>query len=137
VSEAEKARVKINFFRDRSLNFFDWMLIKHLAAKLEGCVEKKLVDDRLIDEMLENVVRVLDMRLITKVVYKLEKGVSALFLIAESHVAIHTWGDLKLADVEIVTCKASSDVRKGLDVIISSLSPKSVTTNYWEYTTEE
>jgi len=39
-------------------------------------------------------------------------GLSMLYLIAESHIAIHTWPEYNLIDLEIVTCKEESDVWK-------------------------
>jgi S-adenosylmethionine/arginine decarboxylase-like enzyme len=58
-------------------------------------------------------------------------------LIAESHIAIHTWPEHKLVDLEIVTCKEESDVMEGLKVAMRYFKPEKVETNYWEYTYEE
>jgi S-adenosylmethionine decarboxylase proenzyme len=111
------------------------MKIKHLAARIEGCKRDLLSDETTILQTLEKVVKVLDMRLIKKFIHKFNPGggISALFLIAESHIAFHSWPEIGFADVEIVTCKESADVEKGLEVIVKKLKPKRVVKKIWEY----
>jgi S-adenosylmethionine/arginine decarboxylase-like enzyme len=60
-----------------------------------------------------------------------------LYLIAESHIAIHTWSEYKLIDLEIVTCKEESDVMEGLKVAMKYFNPEKVESNYWEYNHEK
>ncbi len=110
--------------------------IKHLAARMEGCERSLLSDESFISSVLEKVVDALEMHLLKKLSYKFEEGggVSALFLIAESHVALHSWPEYGFCDVEIVTCKADADVEKGLEILVKEFKPKNVVKEKWEYT---
>jgi S-adenosylmethionine decarboxylase len=111
------------------------MKIKHLAARMEGCKRDLLSDKTLILNTLKKVVEVLDMHLIKSFIHKFNPGggVSALFLISESHIAFHSWPEIGFADVEIVTCKENANVEKGLEVIVKNFRPKKVIKKVWEY----
>jgi S-adenosylmethionine/arginine decarboxylase-like enzyme len=39
-----------------------------------------------------------------------------------------------MIDLEIVTCKDSSDVLKGLEIAIKHFKPENIEKNVWEYT---
>ncbi|MEM5831894.1 MAG: adenosylmethionine decarboxylase [Candidatus Aenigmatarchaeota archaeon] len=112
------------------------MKIKHLAARLEDCgVERRLLSDKVFAfGVLDEVVKKLGMTYIDKVYYKFKpEGLSVLYLIQQSHIAMHTWPEYSFIDVEIVTCKEDSDVEKGLEVIIKSYKPQKIEKCYWEY----
>ena len=64
-------------------------------------------------------------------------GLSMLYLIVESHIAIHTWPEYRLIDSQIVTCKEESDVMEGLKIAMEHFKPEKVETNFWEYTYEK
>jgi S-adenosylmethionine decarboxylase len=53
-------------------------------------------------------------------------GLSALALILESHIAIHTWSELKYATVDVFTCGNKSEPILAFEYIVSKLKPKSV-----------
>ena len=113
------------------------MKVKHLDAKLVNCRIKEdlLSDEYFVKEVLDDIVKKLKMTFIDKVSHKFNpRGLSVLYLIAESHIAIHTWPELKLVDLEIVTCKDESDVFDGLKIVVERFKAEKVETNYWEYT---
>jgi len=51
------------------------------------------------------------------------QGVSGVVLVAESHLAIHTWPEYGYAAVDIFTC-GQMDISKALQVILGSLKGK-------------
>jgi len=113
------------------------MKIKHLNAKLANCRidENLLSDESFIGRVFDEIVDKLRMTFIDKLSFKFNpRGLSMIYLIAESHIAIHTWPEQKLVDIEIVTCKQESDVMEGLSIAMNYLKPEKVETNYWEYT---
>jgi len=113
------------------------MKVKHLSAKLENCRidESLLSDESFVKKVFDEIVKKLNMTFIDKVSFKFNpRGLSMLYLIAESHIAIHTWPEHKLIDLEIVTCKEKSDVIEGLKISMEYFKPEKVETNYWEYT---
>lgn len=63
-------------------------------------------------------------------------GVSALALILESHIAIHTWNEFRYATVDVFTCGDKSDPMLAFDHIISRLKPKHVTKHFADRSSE-
>jgi S-adenosylmethionine decarboxylase len=51
-------------------------------------------------------------------------GVSAIVVIKESHIAIHTWPEIKYASVDIFTCGEKADPWKAYEIIVSRLNPR-------------
>ncbi len=57
-------------------------------------------------------------------------GVSAIALVLESHIAIHTWKEYNYATVDIYTCGEHTDPWKAWEVITTALKPEKVTVYY-------
>lgn len=57
-------------------------------------------------------------------------GVSAIALVLESHIAIHTWLEYNYATVDVYTCGEHTDPWKALEVIIKALRPRTHTVHY-------
>lgn len=49
------------------------------------------------------------------------QGVTAILLLAESHISIHTWPEANKAAVDIYTCGSHTNPEKGLEVILERL----------------
>lgn len=112
------------------------MKVKHLSAKLENCrVERNLLSDKFFTfKVLDKVVERLGMNFIDKVYYEFQpEGLSVIYLIKESHIAIHTWPEFNLVDVEISTCKDDSDVEEGLRILAEAYKAEKIEKDYWEY----
>ncbi|MFZ8854655.1 MAG: adenosylmethionine decarboxylase [Thermofilaceae archaeon] len=54
-------------------------------------------------------------------------GISGYVLIAESHIAIHTWPELGYAAVDVFTCGEHTDPWKGLEMLKDRLKAKKMT----------
>lgn len=112
------------------------MKVKHLSAKLENCrVERDLLSDKSFAfKILDEVVRRLGMTFVGKVYHEFEpEGLSVIYLIKESHIAIHTWPEYSLIDVEIATCKDDANVEEGLRILAEAYKASKVEKDYWEY----
>lgn len=109
------------------------MKIKQLNAKLMGCPVEVLRDEKFLNKVVESMVSELEMNVVKKMSHYYGPGVSVVFLVSESHVSIHTYPEFNLANVEIESCKESSDVLKGLEVAISMLKPKEVQKHLTEH----
>ena len=57
-------------------------------------------------------------------------GVSVIALVAESHIAVHTWKEYRYATVDVYTCGEHTDPWKAFDVILNGLKPKYYTVYY-------
>ncbi len=54
-------------------------------------------------------------------------GVTAVLLLAESHISIHTWPELNKAAVDIYTCGEHTDPDAGLQTILDKLKASCIT----------
>ena len=83
----------------------------HLALDIENCDAKKLVDNRLVYNLLNNLPAQFSMNKMT-LPYVVEwkdkfadtPGISGFVMIAESHISIHTFPDQRYAFVDIFSC---------------------------------
>lgn len=90
------------------------MLGPHLTLDLYSCDKEKLLDVEFIAKILNELPDLIGMHKISKpmvVPYpgredSFDKGgISAVILIAESHISIHTWIAQEYASVDIFSCK--------------------------------
>lgn len=120
----------------------------HIVAELYGCDAEKLSSvDYVTDVMLESA-RLSHCTIITQSFHHFSPyGVSGAIIIAESHLAIHTWPEYQYAALDIFTCGhtiqpavalfylkeafnatniSSTELRRGQAAMINSLAPLKV-----------
>ena len=100
---------------------------------MNGCKREILENESLMKDVVDKIVSGLNMTVVKKMSHYYGPGVSVVYLLAESHVSIHTWPELNFADLDIVSCKGNSDVLKGLDIAVKMLKPKRVDKHLMEY----
>ncbi len=54
------------------------------------------------------------------------QGVSGVVIIAESHMAIHTWPEFACAAVDIFTCSEKMDAQKAIDYLAEAFQAKKI-----------
>ncbi len=54
------------------------------------------------------------------------QGVSGVVVIAESHMAIHTWPEFACAAVDIFTCSEKMDAQKAIDYLEKAFQAKNI-----------
>jgi S-adenosylmethionine/arginine decarboxylase-like enzyme len=90
-------------------------IINHFSAliKLEN-----LHDDSLqLENAFDNFVLLLNLHVVKKVTHKFEPiGKTFIYVLSESHLAIHTWPEYKLLHLDLVTCThlEKSDVEEAI-----------------------
>jgi len=107
------------------------MLGPHLVLDLYGCPKEKLEDVQYIYDLLDELPDMIGMqKIMPPYVMRyvpeddpLDWGISGVVLIAESHIAIHTWPDLNYASVDIFSCK-TFNIDKAKEIIEEKLSPE-------------
>ena len=78
---------------------------KHILLELYGCNTDKLDDELYLRCKINNAARLANAQLLNLVSHKFEPyGVTAIALLAESHISIHTWPEAQYAAVDIFTC---------------------------------
>ena len=78
---------------------------KHLLLELYGCNYEKLDDESFVRCTLNNAAKLAKAKVLNLISNKFEpQGVTAIALLAESHLSIHTWPESLYAAVDIFTC---------------------------------
>jgi len=106
---------------------------KHVYGNLYGCAASQINNELSLKKLIVEAADAAKMTIFDTKVWKFggEKGgVSALALIIESHIAIHTWNEFHYATVDIFTVGEKSDPSMAFDYIVSKLKPKSVTRHF-------
>ncbi len=77
----------------------------HLLLELYGCDYEKLNDESFLRCSLNRAAKFAKATVLNLISNKFEpQGVTAIALLAESHISIHTWPESKYSAVDIFTC---------------------------------
>jgi S-adenosylmethionine decarboxylase len=102
---------------------------RHCIADLYGCNSTKLNDESLIREALAQAAERSGATLLSITSHKFQpQGVTALALLSESHISIHTWPELGYAAVDAFTCGTHTDPKKACQHLEETLEAKTGTT---------
>ncbi|MGI6413949.1 MAG: adenosylmethionine decarboxylase [Syntrophomonadaceae bacterium] len=78
---------------------------RHVLAEMSGCRFEVLNDIKLVENIMVNAALEAGAEIREFVFHKFSpQGVSGVVVIAESHLAIHTWPELGYAAVDVFTC---------------------------------
>ena len=78
---------------------------KHLLLELYRCDYEKLNDESFLRCSLNRAAKLANSKVLNLISNKFEpQGVTAIALLAESHLSIHTWPESKYSAVDIFTC---------------------------------
>ncbi len=89
---------------------------------LYGCPSAVLDDAALLTEIIEKTAAISNSRLLKTVVHPFPtQGVTALALLAESHIALHTWPEYGYAAVDLFACGAHARTEAGCAHLIKAL----------------
>lgn len=104
---------------------------KHLTVDMYGCSFASLDNLEFIKHAMITAVQEANMTLLDFSSYKFEpQGLTALALLAESHMSIHTYPELGYAAIDVFTCGDQSRPEKAVHVMKQFLKPeKTKTTN--------
>lgn len=104
---------------------------KHLTVDMYGCGFAVLDDMDFVKNAMLTAVREANMTLLNFSAHKFEpQGLTALALLAESHMSIHTYPELGYAAVDVFTCGDHSRPDKAVAILKQFLKPeKTKTTN--------
>ncbi len=96
---------------------------KHFLLNLYGCSSVLLNDEHFLIDLLENSAIASGASVLKTVSHKFDpQGVTALCLLSESHISIHTYPELGKCYADIYTC-GSANPKVGCDIIIAQLNP--------------
>lgn len=95
---------------------------RHLLLDLYGCDADALNDEPLLRNSIVEVAEIAGATVIETTSHAfIPQGVTALALLAESHISIHTWPEAGYAAVDIFTCGKNMDPRKCVPLLRKKL----------------
>ncbi|WP_416666138.1 adenosylmethionine decarboxylase [Egbenema bharatensis] len=85
----------------------------HCILELYGCPSSLLDDPFFVRKSLQEAAKQAKSTLLNEVLHEFEpQGVTALVLLAESHISIHTWPEQGYAAVDVFTCGQHTEPEK-------------------------
>ena len=133
VSKQEK-NISINS-EHKSKNLFNFQG-NHLLLELYGCNREKLNDELYLRCQLNSAAKLAKASVLNIVSNKFEPfGVTAIALLAESHLSIHTWPESHYSAIDIFTCGRNMKPKLASQFLIESLEAsnhllKTIARNY-------
>ncbi|MBL0313550.1 MAG: adenosylmethionine decarboxylase [Holophagaceae bacterium] len=103
---------------------------RHILAEFGGCDAARLADLSIVEGSMLDAARISGATIVTHSFHHFAgqdggQGVSGAVIIAESHLAIHTWPEHQFAALDFFTCGQGVDVRKALDHLKEAFQAKS------------
>lgn len=81
---------------------------RHLLIELHGCEPSILDDIDVITDLLVRAANMMCVTILNVMAHKFQpQGVTAIVMIAESHLSIHTWPEHQYAAVDVFTCNGA------------------------------
>ena len=120
--DVSKQGKKINIkSKDQSDNICDFQG-NHLLLELYGCNREKLNDELYLRCQLNSAAKLANASVLNIVSNKFEPfGVTAIALLAESHLSIHTWPESQYSAIDIFTCGRNMKPKLASTFLIESL----------------
>ncbi len=115
----------------------------HLLLELYGCNSEKLNDELYLRCQLNSAAKLAKASVLNIVSNKFEPfGVTAIALLAESHLSIHTWPESQYSAIDIFTCGRNMRPKLASQFLIESLEAsshllKTVARDYPSYIEEQ
>ena len=98
---------------------------KHLLLELYRCDSEKLNDESFLRCTLNRAAKLANATVLNLISNKFEpQGVTAIALLAESHISIHTWPEAYSSAVDIFTCGQNMMPEVASQYLIESLMAK-------------
>ena len=95
---------------------------KHLLLELYGCNSQKLNDEFFLRCKLTSAAKLANASVLNIVSNKFEPyGVTAIALLAESHLSIHTWPESEYSAIDIFTCGRNMKPHLASEFLIENL----------------
>ena len=117
----QKKQILHSFSSDQNLSH----QAKHLLLELYKCNYEKLNDESFLRCTLNKAAKLANATVLDLISNKFEpQGVTAIALLAESHISIHTWPESNYSAVDIFTCGQNMMPELASQYLIKSLMAK-------------
>ena len=86
--------------------------------ELHGCNKEKINDSALVEKTLLESAKIANLTVVNSTIHNFSPiGVSGVVVIAESHIAIHTWPEHNYVALDFFTCNASYNLKEAIEFI--------------------
>ena len=117
----KKSQILSSFNDDQKLGHQN----KHLLLELYKCDYEKLNDESFLRCTLSRAAKFAKARVLNLMSNKFEpQGVTAIALLAESHISVHTWPESNYSAIDIFTCGQNMMPELASQYLIKSLMAK-------------
>jgi len=99
----------------------------HVIAEFLGVNPEKISRVEKTREILDRVVAKSGLHAISSSFHQFEPyGVSAVYLLSESHLSVHTWPEHGYVALDIFTCGADEPALKAFELLVEEFQPKKI-----------
>jgi len=107
--------------------------MRHILFTLKGCPFGLLDDEAHIRNVLANAATLAESTLLGVQSHKFDpQGVTAVALLAESHISIHTWPENGMAVCDVFTCGDHTNPRSAATYMYEALDARDIVSNQFE-----
>lgn len=100
----------------------------HIAMECSACPAELLSDAARLQELMVSCAQEAGATVVDSIIHSYNPiGLSGVVVIAESHLAVHTWPEIGYASFDIYTCGHEKLATKIADLLESRLTPGKVT----------
>ena len=100
-----------------------------LIVELYGCNKKIIDDNKLVEKIMIEAAHAANATVVTQTFHKFSpQGVSGVVVIAESHLAIHTWPEHGYCAIDVYTCGNQTNNEAAVDLLVKNFEATQVNT---------
>ena len=104
--------------------------MRHILFTLKGCSETLLDDESHIRNVLVHAAHLCESTLLDVSSHKFDpQGVTAIALLAESHISIHTWPEKGMAVCDVFTCGDHTRPQSGVSYMYDMMDATDMVSN--------
>ncbi len=99
----------------------------HVIAEFQGVDPQKISRVETLRTVLDRVVAKSGLHVVSSSFHQFEPhGVSAVYLLTESHLSVHTWPEYGYMALDIFTCGDDGSALKAFQLMLDEFQPKNV-----------
>ncbi len=101
---------------------------KHLIIEFYDCDHESVTDPKKVENIMISAAKAAKATIVSSSFHTFNPfGVSGVVVIAESHLAIHTWPEYNYASLDVYTCGEEVNPWDAFDYLKEHFNPKNVT----------